>query len=47
MKKNRELLEEYLMKYFVPLLTDDLKKVNAIIYCKQKYRNGNRRRYQK
>jgi len=37
MKKNRELLEEYLMKYFVPLLTDDLKKVNAIIYCKQKY----------
>ena len=29
MKKNRELLEEYLVKYFVPLLTDDLK--NAII----------------
>ena len=37
MKKNRELLEEYLVKYFVTLLTDDLKKVNAIIYCKQKY----------
>lgn len=37
MKKNRELLEEYLVKYFVPLLTDKLKKVNAAIYCKQKY----------
>lgn len=37
MKTNRETLEEYIMKFFIPILTDKDKKVDCATYCKEKY----------
>lgn len=37
MKKSRNALEEYLMKFFVPILTDKDKKRDSAAYCKEKY----------